>query len=145
MFTVHGTGVTRIQSLIEASAESKRVARCLEPLGHEVNVADPNYVPMVATRTAGSRATGTTPRALMDARRLGAYRPAQRTSEAQRGVRAQLAMRNALVRTRARFISLIRARMRREGLRVRTGTDLAFPQRLVALTLPERRDRRAQP
>ena len=37
--------------LIEAGTESEWVARCLEDLGHQVIVADPNYAPMYATRT----------------------------------------------------------------------------------------------
>ena len=37
--------------LIEASTESEWVARCLETLGHEVIVADPNYAPMYAHRS----------------------------------------------------------------------------------------------
>ena len=32
--------------LMEASTESEWVARCLEELGHEVVVADPNFAPM---------------------------------------------------------------------------------------------------
>lgn len=36
--------------LLEASTESEWVARCLEQLGHEVIVADPNFAPMYATR-----------------------------------------------------------------------------------------------
>ena len=41
----------RAPVLIEASADSEWVARCLEALGHEVIVADPNFAPMYATRT----------------------------------------------------------------------------------------------
>jgi len=37
--------------LLEASTESEWVARCLEGLGHDVVVADPNFAPMYATRT----------------------------------------------------------------------------------------------
>jgi len=37
--------------LIEASTESEWVARCLEELGHEVVVADPNFAAMYATRS----------------------------------------------------------------------------------------------
>jgi transposase len=37
--------------LLEASTESEWVARCLEGLGHEVIVADPNFAPMYATRS----------------------------------------------------------------------------------------------
>jgi transposase len=36
---------------VEASTESEWVARCLEELGHEVIVADPNFTPMYASRT----------------------------------------------------------------------------------------------
>ena len=41
----------RARVLLEASTESEWVARCLEGLGHEVIVADPNFAPMYATRT----------------------------------------------------------------------------------------------
>jgi transposase len=36
----------RARILIEASTDSEWVARCLEGLGHEVIVADPNFAPM---------------------------------------------------------------------------------------------------
>ena len=127
----------RARILIEASTESEWVARCLEELGHEVIVADPNYAPMYATRSRRVKTDRRDAQALMDACRLGAYRPAHRTSDPQRQVRAELAVRDALVRTRARFISLIRALLRREGLRVRTGMARYFSRRLAELTLPE--------
>ena len=41
----------RAQILIEAMTEAEWVARCLEDLGHEVIVADPNYAAMYATRS----------------------------------------------------------------------------------------------
>ena len=41
----------RARLLIEASTDSEWVARCLEVLGHEVIVADPNVAPMYATRS----------------------------------------------------------------------------------------------
>ena len=44
-------GRPRARILLEASTESEWVARCLEGLGHEVVVADPNFAPMYATRT----------------------------------------------------------------------------------------------
>ncbi len=127
----------RARILIEASTESEWVARCLEEFGHEVIVADPNYAPMYATRSRRVKTDRRDAQALMDACRLGAYRSAHRTSDAQRQVRAELAVRDALVRTRARFISLIRALLRREGLRLHRGSARAFPQRLAALTVPE--------
>jgi len=48
------TGLSRVtvrRILIGASTESEWVARCVEELGHEVIVADPNYAPMYATRS----------------------------------------------------------------------------------------------
>jgi transposase len=74
-------------------------------------------------------------RVLAEACRLGAYRPAHRTSPARRQLRAELTVREALVRTRARYISVIGAVLRREGVRVASGSAAAFLRRLDALTL----------
>lgn len=41
-FAKHLGGRARARVLLEASTESEWVARCLEALGHEVIVADPN-------------------------------------------------------------------------------------------------------
>lgn len=99
----------RARILIEASTDSEWVARCLEGLGHEVIVADPNFAPMYATRTRKVKTDRRDARALMDACMLGAYRPAHRLADAQRHVRGRLLVRDAIVRTRTRYISLIRA------------------------------------
>jgi transposase len=95
--------------LLESSTESEWVARCLEALGHAVIVADPNFAPMYATRTRKVKTDRRDARALAEACLLGAYRAAHRLSDAQRHVRARLAVRDTLVRTRTRYISLIRA------------------------------------
>jgi transposase len=105
----------RARILIEASTESEWVARCLEQLGHEVVVADPNFAAMYATRSRRVKTDRRDARTLAEACRLGAYRPAHRTSDRQRHVRAQLAVREALVQTRSRYISLVGAVLRREG------------------------------
>ena len=60
-------------------------------------------------------------RALCEACRLGAYRPAHRTSDRQRVVRAHLTVREALIRTRSKYIVLIGALARREGCRIKAG------------------------
>ena len=44
-------GRPKARILVESSTESEWVARCLESLGHEVVVADPNFSPMYATRS----------------------------------------------------------------------------------------------
>lgn len=87
--------------LLEASTESEWVARHLETLGHAVVVADPTYAPMYATRSRRVKTDTRDARTLAEACRLGAYRRAHRLSDAQRHVRAELAVRDALVRTRS--------------------------------------------
>ena len=131
-------GRPRARILIEASTDSEWVARCLEGLGHEVIVADPNFAPMYATRTRKLKTDRRDARALMDACVLGAYRPAHRLSDAQRHVRGRLGVRDALVRTRTRYISLIRALLRQHGYRVPSGSAEGFLHRVRALPLPGR-------
>ena len=63
------------------------VARCVEGLGHEVIIADHNFVPMYATRTRKVKTDRRDARALAEACLLGAYRPAHRLSDPQRHVR----------------------------------------------------------
>lgn len=119
--------------LLEASTESEWVARHLEHLGFEVIVADPNFAPMYATRSRRTKTDRRDARTLMDACRLGAYRKAHRTSDARRHVRAELAVRDALVRTRTRYIGLIKALLRRDGLRLNSTASHLFAQRIAAL------------
>ena len=104
--------------LVEASTESEWVACHLESLGHEVIVADPNYAPMYATRSRRVKTDKRDARTLMEACRAGTYRPAHRLSAARRHVRAELAVRDAVVRTRTRYVALAKALVRRDGLRV---------------------------
>lgn len=129
-------GRPRARILLEASTESEWVARCLEELGHEVIVADPNFAPMYATRSRRVKTDRRDARTLAEACQLGAYRPAHRTSDAQRLVRADLAVREALVRTRSRYISVVRSLLRQEGLRVRGGEAKSFVRRVGELEVP---------
>jgi transposase len=128
----------RARILIEASTESEWVARCLEALGHEVIVGDPNFAPMYATRSRKVKTDRRDARALAEACVLGAYRPAHRLSDAQRHVRGRLGVRDALVRTRTRYIALIRALLRQHGYRVPSGSAEGFLQRVRDLPLPGR-------
>lgn len=124
------------RTLIESSTASEWVARYLEELGHEAVVADPNFASMYATRSRKVKTDKRDARTPAEACRLGAYRPAHRTSDRQRHVRAQLAVREAMVRTRTRYISLISTLLRRDGPRVAPGHTPAFLKRLVAVELP---------
>lgn len=134
-FTAVLGGRPRARILLEASTESEWVARHLESLGHEVIVADPNFAPMYATRTRRTKTDRRDARTLMEACRLGAYRPAYRLSDARRHVRAELAVREALVRTRTRYIALAKALVRRDGLRVAASEAHLAARRIGALEL----------
>ena len=126
----------RARILIEASTDSEWVARCLEALGHEVIVADPNFAPMYATRSRKVKTDRRDARALAEACLLGAYRRAHRLSDPQRHVRGRLGVRDALVHTRTRYISLIRALLRQQGYRVPSGSAESFADRVQAVPLP---------
>ena len=76
-------------------------------VGHEVIVADPNFAPMYAARSRKIKTDRRDARALAEACRLGAYRPAHRLSDVQRHVRGRLTVRDALVRTRTGYISVV--------------------------------------
>ena len=93
-------------------------------------VADPNYAPMYGTRTRRVKTDQRDARALAEACRPGIYRLAHRRSEEQRHVTARLAVRDALVRSRTKLICLVRALLRRKGIRVPSGQagtfDFAF-------------------
>jgi transposase len=119
---------------------SEWVARLLDELGHEVVVADPNYAPMYAQRSRRVKTDKRDARALAEACRLGAYRPAHRTSEEQRHVRALLGVRESLVRARVRFVALVQAVLSREGLRVSTGTMVALARKLSGILYAMWRD-----
>jgi transposase len=122
--------------LLEASTESEWVARCLEDLGPEVIVADPNDAPMYARRTRRVKTDRRDAHALAHACRAGTYRPAHRTSTQRRELRARLTVREAVVRTRASWITRIQSLVRREGCRLRTGAPETFLTRVAELALP---------
>jgi transposase len=130
-------GRPRARILLEASTESEWVARCLEQLGHDVIVADPNFAPMYATRSRRTKTDRRDARTLMEACRLGAYRQAHRVSDARRHVRAELAVREALVRTRTRYIALAKALVRRDGLRVAASEAHLAMRRIETLELSD--------
>ena len=129
-------GHRRARIVLEASTESEWVAQTLEALGHEVIVADPNFAPMYAQRRRRVKTDRRDAWTLAEACRLGAYRPAHRTSTAQREVRATLTVREALIRTRARYVVVIRSLLRQAGIGVATGSPDAFLRRLAAVTVP---------
>jgi transposase len=127
----------RARILIESSTESEWVARCLEGLGHEVVVADPNFAPMYATRSKKVKTDRRDALALADACRLGAYRASHRMSDEQWEIRARLTVRDSLVKTRSKYISLARALLRRHGRAIPSGQAETFATRVKSLELPQ--------
>ncbi len=136
-FTAVFGGRAAARVLVEASTESEWVAQHLESLGHEVIVADPNYAAMYATRSRRVKTDKRDARTLAEALRIGAYRPVHRVSAARRHVRAELAVREALVRTRTRYVSVAKALVRRDGLRVASSASHVAAQRIAALDLSD--------
>src|SRR5687768_5639046 len=143
-FTAVLGGRPAARILVEASTESEWAARHLEALGHEVIVADPNFAPMYATRSRRVKTDRRDARTLAEALRVGAFRPAHRLSEPQRQVRGELAVRDALVHTRVRWISVLKAAVRREGLRIPGGAAEQVAGKLAALR-SQRASRRSWP
>jgi transposase len=127
----------RAKILLEAMTESEWVARCLEGLGHEVIVADPNYAAMYATRSRRVKTDRRDAVTLADACRLGAYRRSHRASDRQRHVRAELAVRDTLVRTRVKCVALVGALLRRHGIHLPSGNVDGFVKRVERQTMPE--------
>lgn len=125
----------RARVLLEASTESEWVAQHLEVLGHEVIVADPNFAPMYASRSRKVKTDKRDARTLCQACQLGAYRLAHRSSGASRLLRKHLRVRQALVQSRTRMISVCRALLRQEGLRVPNCGATSFAQRVRTLEL----------
>jgi transposase len=110
-----------------------------------VIVADPNFAPMYASRSRKVKTDKRDARALCEACHLGAYRAVHRVSDASRMLRKQLAGREALVRTRSRMISLCRAVLRQEGIRVPSGAAVSFAKRVGTLELGAELARTVEP
>lgn len=127
----------RCRILLEASTESEWVARHLESLSHEVIVADPGFAPMYSTRSKKVKTDKRDARTLAEACVLGAYRATHRVSPEQRHVRSELLVRDALVRTRTRYVALIKAAVRREGLRLSQGEAERTASKVRAIELRE--------
>lgn len=135
-FTRIWSGRPRMRMLFESSTESEWVAQHLESLGHEVIVADPNYLPMYGQRSRRIKTDRRDVAALAEACRLGIYRRAHRVAAATRALRQRLRTRRLLVAQRSAQISLLRAVLRQEGLRLASGSADQVVRRLDRLALP---------
>ena len=128
----------RMRILLESGTESEWVAQHLESLGHEVIVADPNFLPMYGMRTRKVKTNRRDTEALAEACRTGIYRPVHRVSADRRTERQELRVRRHVVEMRSRSINLLRAILRQEGWRLPGGAAEKVEQRLTKLDLPAR-------
>jgi transposase len=122
--------------LVESSTESEWVAQHLEDCGHEVIVADPNYLPMYGSRSRKVKTDRRDVAALAEACRTGVYRRAHRASAPARALRRTLRVRRHLVRARSGAISLLRSLLRQEGMRLASGSADRVLARLAQVSLP---------
>jgi transposase len=91
---------------------------------------------MYATRTRRIKTDRRDVAALAEACRTGIYRHAHRVSPVQRRWRQQLRIRRQFVRMRTQVISMVRATLRQEGLRLGPGEAETAHIRLARLSLP---------
>ena len=134
-FTAALGGRARMRIVLESSTESVWVAECLEQLGHEAVIADPNFAPMYGARSGSAKTDRRDVRALAEANRRGWFKAVHRVSAAQRQVRQALAMRSTLVRTRTQIINTVRSVVRSHGTRIAGGDTATFVRRVRALAL----------
>jgi transposase len=123
--------------LVESSTESEWVAQYLEAMGHEVIVADPNYAAMYGSRSRKVKTDRRDVAALAEANRTGVYRRAHRVSAGALRLRQTLRIRRHLVQLRSGTISLLRAVLRREGLRLASGSAETILARVDRLVIPD--------
>lgn len=122
--------------LLEAATDSEWVAELLERLGHDVVVADPNYLPMYGERSRRIKTDRRDVAALAEACRLKVYRPAHRRSAAHWDVQRQLMVREHLIRMRTRSILVIRCLAQMAGVPVRACHAETVPRHMRATELP---------
>lgn len=130
------SGVGAIRIVVEAGTESSWVADTLEATGYEVIVVDPNFAPMYGTVRRTVKTDDRDVAALAEANRRGWYRPAHRTSPAQRQTRQVLRTRRLLVQMRTGTISLLRSVLRQAGYRLPRASSTRVVPRLDALGVP---------
>jgi transposase len=128
-------GEVRARILLEASGQSEWVAACLEELGHDVIVADPNFAPMYPSRRR-IKTDRRDAEALAIACAKGTYRGVHRRSAAQRAVQLQLTVREHLVQVRTQLINVARATVGGHGARIPSGAAETVATRVRALDVP---------
>lgn len=112
--------------LMESSTGAVWVAKVLESIGCRVIVADPRFSPMYAQTNKRVKTDKRDARALADALRLQAFRPAHRKSDLARRLHGLLNARSQLVRKRTSFVSFVRTQCERDGVILRKARAANF-------------------
>jgi transposase len=134
-FTAVFGGRKPMRILIEASTKTEWVAQCLEAVGHEIVVGDPNYTLMYGARARRIKTDKRDVAALAEACRLGIFRPAHRVSSTSWRERQRQRVRSQVVRQRTALINLTRALLRQEGYRLPGGDAETVVARVDTLHL----------
>lgn len=112
--------------LMESSTGAVWVAKVLESIGCKVIVADPRFGPMYAQTNKRVKTDKRDARALADALRLQAFRPAHRKSDVARRLHGMLKARAQLVHKRTSLISFVRTQCERDGVILRKARAANF-------------------
>jgi transposase len=129
-------GVGPVRIVLETGTESEWVAQTLEAAGYAVVVVDPNFAPMYGDLQRKVKTDRRDVTALAEANRRGWYRPAHRTSAAQRTTRQVLRTRRQLVQMRSGTAALLRSLLKQDGYRLPACATERIPARLAQLELP---------
>jgi transposase len=115
--------------LLEAGTPTRWVARVLVSLGHEVVVADPNYLPMYVDKKSKRKKTDKRDASTLSAAlHQGNFRTAHLRSDVEQANKMRLDARSRLVETRTKHISAVRASFSQWGIALKMGESTRFAE-----------------
>jgi len=124
----------RAKVLIEAGTPARWVASCLREMGHEVVVADPNFLPMYIDAKSKRKKTDKRDASLLSQALLtGNWRGSHERSEAAQINKMRLDARARHVRTRTQLINALKAMLSQWGIPKFRGAPEAVPAGIRAL------------
>ena len=122
---------------MEASGLSPWVSRLVSECGHEVVVANPRRVRLIAESTLKNDHVDAATLARLVQASPALVSPVTHRSEATQVTRAHMRVRSALVEARAGFIHTVRGVVRSFGLRLPRTNAECFARRCAAAALPD--------
>jgi len=125
--------------LVEAGTPARWVAELARSLGHEVNVADPNFLPMYVDRNSKRKKTDKRDASLLsNALLTGTWRSAHLRSVDEQIRKMRLDCRSRHVATRTKLINALKATLTQWGVPPIKGAPEALPEgiRVASAELP---------